>query len=330
LKYRKFDKTYTDYIARGVRPGDRPLRGHEPGQPYRNDLPITVLAEDSVVFPVAGVTLDAPNPASSVPAWERWNDYGIGLFLKGKAELRQAAEAFAEVEKLERYDGPLNQARVLHREGRIDEAVAAVKRAAAYRDPPPPTWTLGWLSGLLDREQGHLEEAERNLRGVLETTTSEMRERGFDFSLDIEVINLLGLTLFDRANQEIGPRRREARDRFLREAVQQFERTLTIDSEDVTAHYNLQLIYGKLGEKDKQETHQRLHARYKPDDNARDRAYALARQRYPAANHAAEALVIYPLDRSATAASEVATSDVSERSPARAAALSPVQEVADE
>ncbi len=37
--------------------------------------------------------------------------------------------------------------------------------------------------------------------------------------------------------------------------------------------------------------------RYKPDDNAADRAVRLAREKYPAANHAAEAVVIYPLQR---------------------------------
>jgi hypothetical protein len=43
--------------------------------------------------------------------------------------------------------------------------------------------------------------------------------------------------------------------------------------------------------------HGRLHAKYKPDDNARDRAIAAARRKYPAANHAAEAVVIYDLQR---------------------------------
>ena len=37
--------------------------------------------------------------------------------------------------------------------------------------------------------------------------------------------------------------------------------------------------------------------RYKPDDNAQGRAERLLAQRYPAANHAAEAVVIYPLQR---------------------------------
>jgi tetratricopeptide (TPR) repeat protein len=154
---------------------------------------------------------------------------------------------------------------------------------------------LAWLTGLVNREQGYLEEAERSLRSVVEDITPEMRERGFDFSRDYEVINLLGLTIFDRAKQEFGDDRRESRLALLEAAVEQFQKTLQLDQENVTAHYNLQLLYRELGQEELAEQHQRLHERYKPDDNAADRAVALARSRYPAANHAAEALVIYPL-----------------------------------
>ncbi|MGA1467630.1 MAG: hypothetical protein ACO38V_08320, partial [Phycisphaerales bacterium] len=49
------------------------------------------------------------------------------------------------------------------------------------------------------------------------------------------------------------------------------------------------------------------HAKYKPDDNARDRAVALARQRYPAANHAAEPVVVYDLQREGAFGLEAAT-----------------------
>ena len=52
------------------------------------------------------------NAPRDIPPWQRWNDYGIGMLLKGKAELRQASEAFSAVEKLNRFDGPLNLARV--------------------------------------------------------------------------------------------------------------------------------------------------------------------------------------------------------------------------
>ncbi len=302
LQYRKFDKIYMDFVTRSAKPGDNPIPGYERGRPYLNDLPITTLAADMLTFPVQGVAAPVANLDVKIPAWQRWNDYGIGLLLEGEAgsakgELLQAAAAFQEVEKLNRFDGPLNQARVYFREGRLDEAVAALRRAAGYREPPAPPWTIAWLSGLVNKQQGHLDKAIENFRSVLDDRTAEMQSRAFDFSLDYEVINELGLTLFERAKQERGSDRRAARDDLLRRAAEQFQNTLAIDSENVTAHYNLALLYEQLGEPDRAAEHRRLHARYKPDDNARGRAMALARQKYPAANQAAEAIVIYPLDR---------------------------------
>ena len=297
LRYRKFDAEYMRYVSDTARPGDFPLRGRVEGEPYVDVLPIVTMAEDEVTFPVAGL---APPPAATekkIAAWERWNDYGIGLLIKGKAELRQAEEAFLEVEKLGRYDGPVNLGRVYFEEGRVDEAAAALGRAATHAAPAPPPWTVAWLSGLVNRQQGRLDEAERSFRKVLEDRTEEMRKRGFDFSKDYEVRNLLGLTLYDRASQFRGPDAAAGRRAVLEEAARHFEMTLLLDSENVAAHYNLQLIHGQLGNAEKSEEHRRLHERYKLDDNAADRAVSLAREKYPAANFAAETLVIYPLQR---------------------------------
>ena len=297
LQYRKFDQEYMEFVAKSVKPGDNPLRGHKPGQRYKNELPVTTLATDTITLPIEGGSPAPTNPESAIPPWQRWNDYGIGLLLEGRAELRQSAAAFAEVEKLNRYDGPLNMARVYLEEGRLDEATAAIQRALAFKDPPPPPWTVAWLSGRINQQQGHLEEAEKNFRSVLEDRTPEMIERGFDFSRDYEVINLLGQVLFDRAKQIRDPAKKAERDALLREAAATYQKTLKEDSEDVAAHYNLSLIYRQLGDEAKADEHQQAHERYKPDDNARDSAVAAARQKYPAANHAAEALVIYPLQR---------------------------------
>ncbi len=126
----------------------------------------------------------------------------------------------------------------------------------------------------MNRQQGYLEAAEKDFRSVLEDSTTEMRARGFDFSLDYEVINERGLTLFELAKQQRGDERSAARERLLHQAVEQFENTLAIDSENVTAHYNLGLLFGLLGDQQAAAEHQRLHARYKVDDNARDRAIA--------------------------------------------------------
>ncbi len=298
LQYRKFDKQYMDFVTKAAKPGDKPIKNFSAGEKYVNDTPITTMASDLVTFAIEGVDAVVENkPREGIPPWQRWNDYGIGLFLEGKAELRQSIEAFEQVEKLGRYDGPLNLARVLHREGRLDEAVEALNRAAKHGtskdDPPAPRWTLNWLTGTVNREQGRLKEAESNLRAVLD---DRVPERNFDFSGDYEVINLLGLTLFEQA-KAVRVEGDPERTRLLNEARQTFEKTLNIDSENVTAHHNLHLIYDDLGDKTKAEHHNAEHLKVKPDDNAQGRAVGLARAKYPAANFAAEALVIYPLQR---------------------------------
>ena len=304
LLYRKFDSTYMKFVDKKLgQMNAPPIRGHQPGQDYRNELPITVLAEDSITFAVEGISTEVSNKDRDIPAWQRWNDYGIGMLLKGKAELKQAAEAFREVEKLDRYDGPLNLARTLLIEagaGQLGEAVDAVGRAAAHTDPPAPPWTLAWLSGELNRQQGFLKEAEENFRQVLEYRTEETVRRKFDFSRDYFVNNLLGQTIFDRALKIRGNTRSEEREQRLQEAAEVFRRTLELDSENVDAHYNLAQLYSYLGDSELASKHQELHARYKPDDTARGQAVGAARKQYPAANAAAEPLVIYDLNRNAS------------------------------
>ncbi|MBT6497913.1 MAG: tetratricopeptide repeat protein, partial [Planctomycetaceae bacterium] len=297
LQYRKFDGTYMEFVARTRRPGDVPLRGYVPGKPYVNNLPITTLAHDRITFPVAGVSTEVTNSTPKVEAWMRWNDYGIGLFLKGKKELRQAADAFAKVEELDRYDGPLNLARVLEREGSLDLAVDAIRRAAAFKEPAAPPWTIAWLSGVINRQQNRLEEAQGNFEKVLTDQTADMRRRRFDFSLDYRVRNLLGETLYDRSRGFRTDSNRPQRVELLQQAVATFEKTLEIDSENATAHANLAQIYKELGDTEKEVRHREFHDRYRPDDTAQGRAARLARQQYPAANDAADEPVIYFLNR---------------------------------
>lgn len=298
LQYRKFDQQYMDFVARSNEKLGNTIRGAAAGESYRNELPVTTLATDRVTFAVAGVDADVRNPDRDIPPWQRWNDYGIGLLLKGKAELRQAGDAFAEVEKLDRWDGPMNLARAYIAEGRLDEAVAALERAQKYRDADGfPRWTWAWLSGDINRQQGRLEEAIVNLRSVLEDRTEGMRARGFDFSSDYEVIDLLGQTQFDLGRLRNRQGRKDAARELWLQAVASFKKTLAVDSENVTAHHNLQLLYADLGDEAKSHEHELLHLRFKPDDNAQGRAERLAREKYPAANHAAEAVVRYSLQR---------------------------------
>jgi hypothetical protein len=316
LLYRKFDTVYmnhvygTNYVAGAL-------------FQVTNDLPVTTISADRVVFPIEGLVVEdgivlTPEP-SPIPEWQRWNDYGIGLLLEGdkgseKGELIQAAEAFERVEQLGRPDGPLNLARVFFKEGRLDDAAAALRRAAAF-DPPAPRWTMAWLSGLVNKQNGFLDQGIAEFRSILEDRNPELDRRGFDFSKDYEVINELGQTYFERAKQErANPERQMA---FLRLAAGQFDRTLELDFENLTAHYNLALIHTQLGDEERAAGHRRYHERYRPDDNARDRAVAIARRRDAAADHAAQSIVIYPLQRPGAlglpASSAMKSSELSQR-----------------
>ena len=285
LQFRKFDTTYMQYVY---------------GEDYVNDLPIMTLAEDRVVLPVEGVDAPVANAESGIVEWQRWNDYGIGLLRKGgkaKGELRQAEEAFRRVEALGRPDGPLNLARVYIAQGTVeDKAIEALARAAAF-DPPAPSWSVAWFTGLVNKQNGYLDEAIANFRGIVAADDAETRRREFDFSQDYRLLNELGQTLFERAKQERGAARRARRDELLGAAREQFERALALDPENVTAHYNLSLIMRQTGDKEAAAEHLELYRKYKPDDNARDRAVSAARMKDPAANHAAEAIVIYDLGR---------------------------------
>jgi len=149
-------------------------------------LPITTIASDRISFPVAGVSQESVAAAPPFNVWERWNDYGIGLLLEGttgseKGELRQAADAFTEVERLGRPDGALNLARVYFKEGRLEDAAGALRRAAAASAPP---WTVAWLSGLVNKENGYLDQAIADFERVLATGPSEVGALRFDFSAD--------------------------------------------------------------------------------------------------------------------------------------------------
>lgn len=262
-----------------------------------NDLPITTIARDRLVLGV-GVHQVAPVPEDQViPLWQRWNDYGIGLFRKqGAGELRQAQFAFESVAGLQRADGHLNLARVFLREGRLDEAVTALRKAAAF-EPEAPPWTVAYLTGLVNKQNGFLEDAVRNFEDVVATNYNDARERGFDFSKDYRVLNQLASTLFELSKLERAESRRAVREALLNRALSTFEQSLAIDPENAPAHYGLAQIYSMLGKTQAEARHRQLHAKYKPDDNARDAAIAIARRTDPAANHAADPIVIYDLHR---------------------------------
>lgn len=281
LNYRKFDTTLMRHVQEHAF--------------VRNELPITTIAEDRVTFPVGRDRAPALEAAHRVPEWERWNDYGIGALRKPQGrQLRQAEEIFARVEALGHGAGPLNLARAYLQEGRLDEAADALRRAMSHHAPPPP-WSIAWFSGLLLFEQGRLEEALGAFEALVETQFPEARDRGFDFSRDYRLLNQLGLTWLEIARRA-SPQSVDRED-ALRHALDWFENALAEDPENVTAHYNLAQVHRQLGTEERAALHAGLHQHYRVDDNARDRAVTAARRADPAADHAADPVVIHELHR---------------------------------
>jgi tetratricopeptide (TPR) repeat protein len=230
VNYRKFDRKYLDYIF---------------GKQKGPDLPVVVMARDAVNLPVEGGpdAENAPSPIKDDEVWQRWNDYGIGLFLEGadkggqKGELKQAEPVFLRVAELGKADGWVNLARVYQREGRIPDALEALEKAASHAKPAAP-WVINWLTGQINDRNGKLDEAIASYESVLNT---KIPDRGFDFSLDYEVINALGTSLYHRARREsLNSPERAA---ILARTIATYRRTLAIDSENVAAHYGLGLAY---------------------------------------------------------------------------------------
>ncbi|MEM8547001.1 MAG: tetratricopeptide repeat protein [Pseudomonadota bacterium] len=278
LHYRKFDTTLLAAVQ---------------GEDYvGNDLPIVTLGHDSVTFPLGTESIRTAPPET--PEWMRLNDYGIGALRKPeRRQLRQAEALFQTVEAAGESLGALNLARVYLAEGRLDDAAAALGRAEQHAAPPVP-WSLAWFGGQLLFQQGQFPAAIEALTALYDTQFTAARERGFDFSKDYRLTNQLGLVWSELARQQVVDTDRIA---ALGEARSWFSKSLTLDPENVEAHYQLARIARELGEDDAAVFHAEAHARFRVDDNARDSAIAAARRRDPAADHAANAVVIYDLQR---------------------------------
>ena len=241
VNYRKFDRTYTNYVY-GEGQGPDP-----DGDGAPNSLPVVVMARDALSLPVeGGPTPDNP-PSPIDPEWQRWNDYGIGLFLEGgetgaqKGELKQAEPVFRTVaERYGRADGWVNLARVYQREGRIPEALEALRMAAEHEEPAAP-WTINWLTGQINMRQGNLDAAIENFEDVLAT---RIPDRKFDFSKDYLVINELGRA-YDRRGR-VEPIDSPERLELMRRAIESFRKTLALDSENEGAHFGLGQAYAEF------------------------------------------------------------------------------------
>ena len=259
LCYRKFAWWNTQFAFAGVPDPHRPddvtpdyddrkatftgsLKGISAKEEKIPDLPIVALAEDEVTLPVIAHNASAPEPKTLAlkEEWQRWNDYGIGLFLQG--DLKGAAAAFQKVTEADpnNPDGWVNIGRCAVQEGDMARARAVLEKALALS---PKLARANFFYAKVLRSDGNYDGAAARLRMVLA-----------QYPRDRVALNDLGRILFLQRKYD--------------DAVKVLQSVLAVDPEDLQAHYNLMLCYNGLGNEKLAKEHQARYMRFKADESS--------------------------------------------------------------
>src|SRR6266513_1009322 len=253
-----------------------PLIGVSAKREQIPNLPVVALAENEVTLNVAPHGARIPGTEIDLKAedWQRWNDYGIGLFLQG--DLKGAAAAFEKVTEVDpkNPDGWVNIGRAAVQEGDMDRARTVLEKALSLS---PNLARAHFFYAKVLRSDGRYDEAADHLRKVVA-----------QYPRDRVALNDLGRILFLQ--------------RKYAEAVNMLKSVLAVDPEDLQAHYNLMLCYNGLGDEKQAHEHQVRYLRFKADE-ASQAITGPYRQLNPEDNNERQAIhehVSVPLDRVGT------------------------------
>jgi len=206
------------------------------------NLPIETVAENEVTLSVIAHNAPAPEAKTIVKKeeWQRWNDYGIGLFLQG--DLKGAGAAFQKVTEADpnNPDGWVNIGRAAVQEGDMERASTVLEKALALS---PNLARANFFYARVLRADGNYEGAATRLRSVLA-----------QYPRDRVALNDLGRVLFLQRKYD--------------DAVKVLQSVFLIDPEDLQAHYNLMLCYSGLGNDKLAKEHQARYLRFKADESA--------------------------------------------------------------
>ena len=281
LNYRKFNWWHTQWAYAGERdPEDTDFqvdKGYDDGRwVWTGDtsdvagkikaipnLPIIVMASAKATLAVESPSnSDASVGVPSVPdigknqnregsptaekARERWNDYGIGLLLQG--DLKAAETAFLKVTEIEPtyLDGWVNVARCRIEEGDMQGAKTMLDKAFEIQQTLPPEnphrAKVHYFYALIQETFGNYD-----------TAIQHLHHAAAQFPRDTRVRNQLGRMHFLKRDYET--------------ALAEFQQTLTVDPEDLDAHYNMMRCYRALKNPSMAAKSQKLYLRFKADES---------------------------------------------------------------
>ena len=201
--------------------------------------PVIEIASRSRALNIGENAASAPGPHDN-PDWMRWNNLGIAYL--DQLQYADAIQAFGEVVKLrpDYADGYTNIGLTNIEWEKYGSARGSLEKALALS--PDNARALYYLA-LVERREGRPEEEVADLRKVVG-----------EYPQSRDARRELGVSYYRQHRYE--------------EARQQFEALQEIDPDDVSAHYNLTILYRRLGLQEKSAEQAALFATKKVDPAA--------------------------------------------------------------
>jgi tetratricopeptide (TPR) repeat protein len=180
--------------------------------------PIVELASRSRVLKIGQNKPEPVDPADN-PDWMRWNNLGIALL--DQLQYAESIQAFTEVVKLRPLyvDGYTNIGLTEISWEKYDSARTAIRKALSL---DPKSARALYYDGLLQRRVGNTEKEIADFTKVVEM-----------FPQSRDARRELGITYYQQHNNAA--------------ALEQFQALQQIDPDDLAAHYNLSILYRRMG-----------------------------------------------------------------------------------
>jgi tetratricopeptide (TPR) repeat protein len=239
VRYRRFNQHFIDYAITQT--------GKKEPKPY--PMPIIDMASETKIVKIGDNAPQPPDPTEN-KEWMRWNNYGIGLL--DAQQYEASVHAFERVAALrpDYADAFTNMAIVEISWEKYDDAKTNLAKALTLLPGDPRAL---YYRALVERNAGQVAGAIADLQAVLEKyprSRDALRELGFSYY-----------------QQHDYP---QARDTY--------ERIQVIDPDDLAAHYQLAILYRRLGDKTKAAVESAKFADQKDDPTASEYALQFLRK----------------------------------------------------
>ncbi len=201
--------------------------------------PVVEIASRTRVLKIGENQPESADPSDN-PDWMRWNNLGIAML--DQIQYKEAVDAFTEVVKL-RPTYPEAYTNVGLTEiswEKYGSARTAIRRALSL---DPGNARALYYDGLLQRRGGNTEKEIADFKKVVDM-----------FPQSRDARRELGITYYQQNDNQ--------------NALDQFEALQKIDPDDLTAHYNLSILYRRMGKKAEAAVQQAMFVDKKVDPGA--------------------------------------------------------------